>query len=136
MATQRAHVPATEAGLGQVLDFVDSVTSALPAKAARDLRLATEEVGVNIVSYGFPDGGGSFAVTWNDDEAGLVRLQFDDDGIAFDPLALAVPDLTVPMAQRQIGGLGIMMVRKLMDDVHYARVSGRNVLTLTLRYEL
>jgi anti-sigma regulatory factor (Ser/Thr protein kinase) len=62
-----------------------------------------------------------------------IVLRFEDDGAPFDPLALPPPDTTLPAEQREIGGLGVMMVRRLTDRQTYARESGRNVFTLGKR---
>ena len=63
------------------------------------------------------------------DPAG-VRLVFSDDGTPYDPLAHVDPDTTLSAAERPIGGLGILMVKKMSDSVDYARVRNRNVLTI------
>ncbi len=60
-----------------------------------------------------------------------VVTQIEDDGVAFDPLQMAEPDLDVSLEDRQIGGLGIHLVKNLMDDVAYSREGKRNRLTLT-----
>ncbi|MBP2672866.1 MAG: hypothetical protein H6Q85_2932 [candidate division NC10 bacterium] len=62
-----------------------------------------------------------------------VDMTVTDDGPAFDPLQLPEPDVTAPLEGRQPGGLGVHLVRKLMDRVEYARAGGRNRLTMTWR---
>ena len=64
--------------------------------------------------------------------AGLT-LTLEDDGPGFDPLSLPPPDVTASVADRRVGGLGVFLVRKLMDTVSYARVAGRNQLRLSKR---
>jgi anti-sigma regulatory factor (Ser/Thr protein kinase) len=64
---------------------------------------------------------------------GEVSLQFTDEGRPFDPLAAPPPDLEAPAAERPIGGLGIHLVRSLVDAIAYARVGSQNVLTVRKR---
>jgi anti-sigma regulatory factor (Ser/Thr protein kinase) len=59
-----------------------------------------------------------------------VDITFIDNGIPYDPLAKADPDVTLSAEERQIGGLGIFMVKKSMDDVKYEYLDGHNILTL------
>jgi anti-sigma regulatory factor (Ser/Thr protein kinase) len=89
---------------------------------------------VNIASYAYQDGPGRLAVEWiNEPEEGQVIITFEDSGVPFNPLLKEEPDLTVPVSERKIGGLGIMMVRKRMDTVNYAYSDGKNILTLIKR---
>ena len=62
-----------------------------------------------------------------------ARVEVEDDGRAFNPLDLPPVDTTVPLEQRPVGGLGVHMIRQLMDSVEYRRADGRNILTLTRR---
>jgi len=64
---------------------------------------------------------------------GALRLEVSDDGIPFDPCSAPAPDLTRPIEERPVGGLGIHLVRELAAHCHYARVGGRNRVTITLR---
>ena len=63
----------------------------------------------------------------------MVMLSFSDDGIPYNPLQAPVPDVTLSAEEREVGGLGIFMVRKLMSQVDYQYKDNRNCLTLTLR---
>ena len=63
-----------------------------------------------------------------------IVIEFRDSGVEFDPLAKPDPDTTLSAEERQIGGLGIYMVKKSMDDVTYSRESGENILTLYKNY--
>lgn len=102
----------------------------------RDLNrfnLALEEVLTNIISYGFPAGGRhdiAVQVAWRE---GALQATVSDDGVPFDPLAQAPPDLGAPVEQRQLGGLGIHLLRALTDAIDYRRDGGRNVLRFRLR---
>ena len=62
-----------------------------------------------------------------------LRIEIRDDGIPFDPLAHPEPDTSIPLEEKPIGGLGILMARKSMDDISYERRDSENILTLTKR---
>ena len=83
----------------------------------------------NIASYAYEGGEGKaeIQIFKTDDE---ITLVFTDEGIAFDPLAKEDPDVTLSAEDRPIGGLGIFIVKKSMDDVSYKRENGKNVLTI------
>jgi serine/threonine-protein kinase RsbW len=102
----------------------------LPPDVAWRLRVALDEIVANVVAYGKPpvSGAGSLDV-WFRRDAGVVEITVADDGPAFDPLARPAPDVTLPLEARQPGGLGIALVKSLMDDVSYTRTT-RNVLTI------
>jgi anti-sigma regulatory factor (Ser/Thr protein kinase) len=102
----------------------------LPAEAANALYVCVDEAVSNVVAHGYPDGArGEIEVRLRRRPDSVV-LEIEDDGVPFDPLQAPPPDLTRPLDQRPVGGLGIHLVRKLMDDVSYARRDGRNVLKL------
>jgi serine/threonine-protein kinase RsbW len=67
--------------------------------------------------------------------ADLVTMTVEDDGPQFDPLRLAHPDVTASLADRRVGGLGVHLVRNLMDIVSYARIAGRNQLRMARRLD-
>ena len=97
---------------------------------ARRLRLAVEEAVVNVIDYAYPAG----------QEGDIeIHIMFDgktfktiiiDSGVAFDPTAKEKADTSLSAQDRQIGGLGILLVRELMDAINYERENGKNVLTL------
>ena len=112
--------------------FIKSVMEKLNIEAslANKLRLAIEEAVVNVIDYAYPI----------DQEGTIeVRIMFDgetmktmiiDSGVAFDPTEKEKADTSLSAEDRQIGGLGILLVRELMDTINYERVNGKNVLTL------
>ena len=118
------------------LDRVDATVerfgerTGLPAETLSRLRIVCDEVLSNVIAYAFPDNGE------HDVEVRLAMVgrrlvvRVSDDGIPFDPLTVAPPDLNAPLAQRQLGGLGIHLVRSLFEEVTYERRADRNVLTL------
>ena len=107
----------------------------LPERETDHLLIAADEVFSNIAAYAYPDGGGSVEVRLVKNADGTeLAMTFSDRGIPFDPLAVKPPDTAAPPADRRIGGLGIHIVRHLMDGVVYRRTDdGRNVLTLAKR---
>lgn len=91
------------------------------------LNLVLEEAFTNIVNYGFPD-----------DEKHEIELIFEkqnnqliisliDDGVPYDPTLTRTPDLNLPAEEREIGGLGVFLIRKMMDKVSYQRLEGHNI---------
>ncbi len=93
--------------------------------------LASEEILVNIINYAYPESSGDLSIECrkNDNKQGVTVI-FTDRGISFDPLAKLDPDITKPVEEREIGGLGIFMVKKLMDNVKYERIDDKNILTI------
>ncbi len=107
-------------------------TQGLPEEIAKHLLIAADEIFTNIVSYAYSGTAGPVEVSAEQD-AKIFRLTFADTGKPFDPLQTADPDIKTPLEERQIGGLGLFVVKKLMDKVEYRRENGRNILTLTKR---
>ena len=91
--------------------------------------LAVEEIFVNIAYYAYAPKVG-MAVISIDISGGPVRIVFMDHGIPYDPLAREDPDITLPPEERGIGGLGIFMVKKSVDDIKYEYKDGQNILTI------
>ena len=97
---------------------------------ARQLRLAVEEAVVNVIDYAYPVGQtGEIEVRVMSDGDTLKTI-ITDSGIAFDPTSKEKTDISLSVEDRQIGGLGILLVRELMDTINYERIDGQNVLTL------
>lgn len=129
-----AHVSATTLGIRQVADALDSFCSAerLPKDVAWRLRVAVDEVLANVVVHGKTgDGPPDIAVQFRRD-GNVVEVTIADNGAEFNPLWAAAPDLTAPLDQRQPGGLGIFLMKNLVDDVLYSHTT-HNVITLRKR---
>lgn len=88
--------------------------------------VAVEEIFVNIASYAYTETEGNVDIELTVTQE-RAHICFTDEGIAFDPLAKEDPDINAPAEERQIGGLGIYMVKKTMDGVKYERVDDKNV---------
>ena len=119
--------------LDKVMAFVDEQLeeAGCPMKAQMQIDIAVEEIYVNIAHYAYNPivGGVTIRVVIEKDPLAVV-LTFIDEGQPYDPLAKEDPDVTLAAEDRQIGGLGIFMVKKTMDDVNYEYSQGRNILTL------
>jgi len=96
-----------------------------------EIELAVEEALANICLYAYPNGSGEVEVRCTQDERRHFSIELIDAGIPFDMLARPAPDFTVDAAQRQIGGLGIPLIRALMHNATYHREGARNILRLT-----
>jgi anti-sigma regulatory factor (Ser/Thr protein kinase) len=98
------------------------------------IQISAEEIFTNIANYAYPEGQGTAEVmsqVTEKDGSAVMTIQFSDTGTPFDPLAMPDPDITAPAEARDIGGLGIYMVRETMDDVDYRYENGRNILTFS-----
>lgn len=105
-----------------------------PMKAQMQIDVAIDEWMANIASYAYGNGVGEVTVRFEfqpDDRT--VVLTFIDSGVPYDPLAKPDPDVTLSVDKRAVGGLGIFLIKKTMDDMTYARQDGRNVFTIRKR---
>ena len=119
--------------LDKVLAFVDEQLEATECsmKIQMQIDLAVEEIFVNIANYAYdPETGPATVRVDVTPDGTVVTITFVDNGVPYDPLAKADPDITLSAEQRDIGGLGIFLVKKNMDDVSYEYVNGSNILTL------
>ncbi len=126
-------VEAVTENLSRVTEFVDRRLEAVdcPVKAQMQIGLAVEEIFINIASYAYaPEVGTATVRVEVEEDPVAVIITFIDHGIPYDPLAKEDPDVTLPAAQREIGGLGIFMTKKVMDDVTYEYQDGKNILRL------
>jgi serine/threonine-protein kinase RsbW len=136
MSAHHAHVAIGELAPGQVAEALDAFCEAerLPHDVAWRLRVALDEIVANVVAYGVPAVGRAGLDVWFRREGPLVEITVADDGPPFNPLERPAPDVTLPLETRQPGGLGIALVRSLMDDVVYER-DARNRLTIRKRFD-
>ena len=103
----------------------------LDAKTAAGLRLALEESVVNVIEYAYPEGQKGDILIQADSNHKEVRFTITDSGTPFDPTSVMEADVTLDASSRPIGGLGVLLSRKLTDSFSYSRRNGQNVLTLT-----
>ena len=102
----------------------------LSSEIEGDLSLALEEILVNVIRYGHPEGGKHEILVRLSLEEGYVIVIVEDDGVPFNPLEAPEPDLNSPIETRPIGGLGIHLVRNITDGLEYRRNEGRNRLVM------
>ena len=93
------------------------------------LRLACEEIVMNVTSYAYPEGTEGY-LDVDIQKTDRIIIRFEDGGVPFNPLDQKKPDTTLSWKKRRIGGLGILLTIRMMDDVHYAYVDDKNVLTI------
>ena len=126
-------IEALTENLPEVIAFVDEQLEAADCsvKTQMQIDIAVEEIFVNIAHYAYnPEVGNAMVRVEILPDVPSVDITFIDKGVPYDPLAKADPDVTLSAEERQIGGLGIFMVKKTMDDVKYEYVNGHNILTL------
>lgn len=116
--------------------FVVSATQALHIETglANKLKLAVEEAVTNIIDYAYPSDTKGNVDIMIEADASRIRFVITDSGFDFDPTSVSKVDTTLSVEERPIGGLGIFLVRNLMDSINYERIDGKNVLRLEKRY--
>lgn len=119
--------------LNEVLAFVNRHLEGKECsmKAQMQIDVAVEELFVNIASYAYYPATGPVTIRVEIQKKPLVvMITFIDHGVSYNPLAKEDPDLTLSAEERRIGGLGIYMVKKSMDDISYQYEDGKNILTI------
>ena len=127
------NVEATPDNLLAVQSFIEERLegTACSPKAQMEIGIAVEEIFINIAHYAYaPEVGTATVRVEVSRDPVAVTITFTDHGVPYDPLAKSDPDVTLSAEEREIGGLGIFMTKKLMDDVTYTYKDGQNVLTL------
>lgn len=126
-------VEAKTENLEEVLGFVDRHLEAMDCspKVSVQIDVAVEELFVNIAHYAYSPGTGDATIDVEIlKDPAAIAITFTDRGKPFDPLAKEDPDITLSAEERQIGGLGIYMVKKSMDEVAYEYKDGQNILRI------
>lgn len=123
-------IPAKLEGMDVILSFVSFLldTNGCTPKARTQMRMAVEELYVNVTLYAYPSNDG-WAEIRGSVENGTATFRLIDGGTPFDPLAKADPDTMLSGEEREIGGLGIFMVKTMVDEVEYEYCDGCNRLT-------
>ena len=99
----------------------------------RKLYVVVDELVTNIVNYAYPNGENDYLDVEIMHDKELLTIRFRDGGVPFNPLEKAPPDITLPMDQRPIGGLGILLVVQKVDAIAYEYINGENVLTISFK---
>jgi anti-sigma regulatory factor (Ser/Thr protein kinase) len=121
----------TERLTARVTEF--GARHALPDRIVSHVNLALDEAITNIVFYAYDDADDHEIGVRISLAQGMLTAELVDDGRAFDPLQVAAPDLGAPLEERAVGGLGVHLMRHLVDDIQYRRDGGRNHLVFTKR---
>lgn len=134
METEFSHtLAAGRAGLPAALDALEAWLNGLglAPSVTGPVMVAADDILSNVLDHG---GAQSVGITARA-IAGLVTVEVVDDGEAFDPLAVEAPDTTLALEARDVGGLGVHLVRRLMDEVRYERRDGRNRLRFSKTFD-
>jgi serine/threonine-protein kinase RsbW len=138
--TRRLSVPGTDAGIKTVLDALEAFAAGhgLSKAVTWPVEVSLDEVLANVVRHGRPGRGETATVEVElrldlASDPAVCEVVVTDDGLAFDPLAAPEPDTSLGIEDRPIGGLGIALVRRLIDEAEYERREGKNRLRLRRR---
>jgi len=128
-------LPNQRSEIARLQDHLESFARqhGLAARVLHDIQLAIEEHLTNILSHGYDDKLEHqirVRVQLNMHE---LRIEVEDDGVPFNPLEQLAPDISKPIEQRPVGGLGIHMMRKSLDGMEYRRADGKNILVMIKR---
>lgn len=126
-------IEAKKENFEKVLAFVDEALekAGVPYEVQLSVEMAIEEIYLNIVYYAYAQKDGDAIILADINEKDkILTLTFIDEGPEYNPLLKEDPDTTMDIMDRPIGGLGILMVKKMMDDVAYCREDGENYLTI------
>ena len=126
-------IEATLENITAVTDFVNGQLEDYdcPLKAQMQIDIAIDELFSNIARYAYdPETGPATVQVEVQEDPMAVIITFIDHGKPYDPLSGKDPDLTIPLEERKEGGLGVFLVKKVMDDVRYEYKEGRNILRI------
>ena len=126
-------VEAKTENVDKVTEFVNEVLKEkdCPLKVQMQLDVAIDEIFGNIAYYAYGKGSGNATIQIEmEDNPPKITLTFIDQGIPYNPLENKDPDITLDIEDREIGGLGIFLVKKTMDELSYEYVDGQNILTM------
>ena len=134
---RRSDFPAKLENLQKMQAFIrqEAEQCGFAAGELNKIQLAGEEALVNVINYAYPGKEGGLEISCLARNGGM-EIEISDSGISFNPLNLPEPDINMPLEQRKIGGLGIYMIRKLMDQVTYSRDGEYNKLKMFLSLRL
>jgi len=133
MTVKKMTLTAEVSRMDDVLDFINAELEAhdAPMKVIMQIDISVEELFVNIAHYAYnPEVGEATVTVEVEDNPPCAVISFIDRGKPYDPLSREDPDVTLGVEEREIGGLGIYMMKKSMDDVKYEYRDGQNILTI------
>ena len=129
-------IDATIENIGAVTDFINGELEVLncPGQIQRQIDVAVDELFGNIAQYAYnPDVGPATVRVEVTEDPLAVIITFVDHGVPYDPLSRQDPDIHLSAEEREIGGLGVFLVKKTMDDVTYEYKNGQNILRICKR---
>lgn len=119
---------------GKALDILDVILHTPEVTSCKevfaDVRMVCEELVVNVVDYAYPDRTDGYLDVEIEKDEQAITIRLKDGGVAFNPLEVEAPDITKPLEERQIGGLGIFIMLRKMDSVSYEYTDNENILTI------
>ena len=98
-----------------------------PEEKIEEIRICAEEIFINIASYAYPENDGAVQIE-EEVDANTIQVLFADEGVPYNPLEKEDPDITASIQDREIGGLGIFMVKQMADEIRYEYKDGKNCL--------
>ena len=118
--------------ISKLCEFIEEIGNefSLSPEIVFNLNLVLEEAVVNIINYAYPKEEHQFIYLSAKLHEGSIVLVLTDTGKEFDPTMAPEADITLSADEREIGGLGIFLIRQIMNEVRYERIEGKNVLTL------
>ena len=126
-------VSAAAESIDKITEFINAELESLGCdmKAQKQIDIAADEIFSNIAHYAYENGEGNAEIRLEkSDSPKAVTLTFTDSGAPYNPLEKPDPDVTLSADEREIGGLGIYIVKKTMDEVKYERKDGKNILSV------
>ena len=122
------YIEANVENIDAVLDFISEYTKDCVPKVRNQIEIAVDEIFSNIARYAYsPEVGFAMVrVAVGDD----ITIEFEDSGMIYDPFSKEDPELAPTAAERKIGGLGVFLVKNIMDSAEYEHKDGKNVLTI------
>lgn len=124
-----AEIPSLPKAIGPIMGLLEDAE--VDFKTLNKIEVALDELLTNVALYAYKPGSGNIDIDYELEESShVLTLVIADEGKAFDPLAKEDPNITLGPQERQVGGLGIFIVKQVMDEAHYKREDGKNILTL------
>ena len=129
----RLTLPASAESIAAFSKFVrnGAVAAGIAWSELEKLDLVLEEILINVARYAYTPGAGAVEVAYTLEGRGKLRVEISDFGRVFNPLEADPPDLSRGLADRPIGGLGVFLVKSMVESISYCRQEGRNILSFT-----
>lgn len=126
-------LPAVTESMSKILEFAEQslLAASISPKTINVFLVALDEMCSNVINYGFEDSPGEITVKLESVDSSSIKVSVLDNGTPFNPIEAKEPDITLTAEERPIGGLGILLVKKTMDEVAYEYKDGHNCLYMT-----